>query len=217
MEWEKLLSEKRTRELIEGIAVTPAGPDERTQHGRDYDRAIFSSPVRRMQDKAQVFPLEPHDSVRTRLTHSLEVSNLARNMARAIGNWLVNKGEIVDSQRDSIEMIAATCGLIHDLGNPPFGHSGEDAIKDWFRDQEQKFFDFKDYEGDGEQLKRDFLNFEGNAQTIRLVSKLQVLADLYGLKFTCATMSAACKYIAPSHETNEDQKENNAELTRTIS
>ncbi|MBL7152581.1 MAG: dNTP triphosphohydrolase [Phycisphaerae bacterium] len=209
MEWQKLLSEKRIRELVEGKAATSAGPDERTQHGRDYDRAIFSTPVRRMQDKTQVFPLEPHDAVRTRLTHSLEVSNIARNMARTIGNWLLKEEKIDDSKRNSIEMIAATCGLIHDLGNPPFGHAGEDAIRDWFVEQEKnakKFLSFKDYKGEAEQLRLDFLNFEGNAQTIRLVSKLQVLADLYGLNFTCATMSALCKYIVPSHAADKNAK-----------
>jgi len=200
MEWEKLLSEKRIRELHEDKPADPSKPDERTQHGRDYDRALFSTPVRRMQDKTQVFPLEPNDSVRTRLTHSLEVSNIARNMARGIGHWLLEK-EVIDSkQRDSIEIIATTCGLIHDLGNPPFGHAGEKAIQEWFRKQDKNFFKFVNDLDNGEQLKNDFLEFEGNAQTIRLISKLQVLADFHGLNLTCATMSAACKYIAFSNE-----------------
>jgi dGTPase len=204
MEWGKLLSEKRIRELLEDEPANPSKPDERTQHGRDYDRAIFSTPVRRMQDKTQVFPLDPNDSVRTRLTHSLEVSNIARNMARGIGNWLFEKKKEIDSkQRDSIEIIATTCGLIHDLGNPPFGHAGEDAIQEWFECQDEKdssFFKFASKPENAEQLKKDFLKFEGNAQTIRLISKLQVLADFNGLNFTCATMSAACKYISPSNE-----------------
>jgi len=203
MEWQKLLSERRIRELVEGKAAISAGPDERTQHGRDYDRAIFSTPVRRMQDKTQVFPLEPNDSVRTRLTHSLEVSNIARNMARGIGVWLEKKKEIDGKQKESIEIIATTCGLIHDLGNPPFGHAGEKAIREWFKRQDDKdgsFFEFSRKHEKVEQLKKDFLEFEGNAQTIRLISKLQVLADFHGLNFTCATMSAACKYVASSNE-----------------
>jgi len=206
MEWGKLLSEKRIRELREGKPANKS-PDERTQHGRDYDRAIFSTPVRRMQDKTQVFPLDPNDSVRTRLTHSLEVSNIARNMARSIGNWLLEEGEIKKSQqRDSIEIIATTCGLIHDLGNPPFGHAGEKAIQEWFRNQDKDgdFFKFFNELDNGEQLKNDFKEFEGNAQTIRLISKLQVLADFHGLNLTCATMSAACKYIASANEIIKD-------------
>ena len=210
MEWEKLLSEKRIRELLEDKSANPSKPDERTQHGRDYDRAIFSTPVRRMQDKTQVFPLEPNDSVRTRLTHSLEVSNIARNMARGIGNWLLEEKKIDSEQRDSIEIIATTCGLIHDLGNPPFGHAGEKAIQEWFECQDKKdssFFKFASKPENAEQLKKDFLKFEGNAQTIRLISKLQVLADFHGLNFTCATMSAACKYIASSNEITDDLHE----------
>ena len=207
MEWEKLLSEKRIRELLEDKPADPSKPDERTQHGRDYDRAIFSTPVRRMQDKTQVFPLEPNDSVRTRLTHSLEVSNIARNMARGIGNWLLEKEEIDSEQRDSIEIIATTCGLIHDLGNPPFGHAGEEVIREWFSEKDEKFFAFGNDLKNNEQLKNDLLKFEGNAQTIRLISKLQVLADFHGLNFTCATMSAACKYIAPSNEITKSRHE----------
>jgi dGTPase len=204
MEWEKLLSEKRIRELLEGKPADPSKPDERTQHGRDYDRAIFSTPVRRMQDKTQVFPLDPNDSVRTRLTHSLEVSNIARNMARSIGTWLLDKEEIDSKQRDSIEIIATTCGLIHDLGNPPFGHAGEKAIQEWFRKKDENFFKFVNDLDNDEQLKNDFKEFEGNAQTIRLISKLQVLADFHGLNLTCATMSAACKYIASANEITKD-------------
>ena len=209
MEWEKILSEKRIRNLDDDANTPTTPPDQRTQHGRDYDRAIFSTPVRRMQDKTQVFPLEPNDSVRTRLTHSLEVSNIARNMARAIGNELIKEKKINYRQRDSIEIIATTCGLIHDLGNPPFGHAGEEAIGEWFRakNADKLFLGFDDSSANKEQLKNDLLKFDGNAQTIRLVSKLQVLADLNGLNFTCATMSALCKYIAASNEIDENLKE----------
>jgi len=212
MEWVKLLSEKRIRELIEGRPANTSKPDERTEHGRDYDRAIFSTPLRRMQDKTQVFPLDPNDSVRTRLTHSLEVSNIARNVARSIGNWLLKEGEINENQRDSIEIIASTCGLIHDLGNPPFGHAGEKTIQEWFRNQDKDidFFAFGCEAKKTEQLKKDFLKFEGNAQTIRLISKLQVLADFHGLNLTCATMSAACKYIASSNKITGDFHEKSA-------
>lgn len=197
MEWQQLLSERRVRQLLEGKPAEPA-PDERTEHGRDYDRAIFSTPVRRLQDKTQVFPLDPNDSVRTRLTHSLEVSNNARNLAQSIGNWLLKEEKINNNQRDSIEIIATTCGLIHDLGNPPFGHAGEKAIQEWFIKKNANFFKSFDDLDNVEQLKNDFMKFEGNAQTIRLISKLQVLADFHGLNLTCATMSAACKYIASS-------------------
>src|SRR5690242_2431752 len=124
MKWEKLLSVRRPRKS------TSSG-DHRVHFERDYDRAVFSTPVKRLQDKAQVFPLEAHDAIRTRLTHSLEVASVARGLAVAVSKWLQEEREIGTGVDRSIEAIAATCGLVHDLGNPPFGHSGEDAIMYW--------------------------------------------------------------------------------------
>lgn len=207
MEWDKLLSDRRVRGFF--VEPKPREKNNRTEFERDYDRAIFSTPVRRMHDKAQVFPLEPNDSIRTRLTHSLEVSTVARDMARVIGSWLDKDKKVIDEkQAKAIETIAATCGLIHDLGNPPFGHAGEEAIAEWFKEKDKEkiredFWCFGHVGSRKEQLKNDFIEFEGNAQTLRLVSRLQVLSDLYGLNFTCATMSAACKYMAPSDKINK--------------
>ena len=201
LSWDKLLSEKRIRDLCEG---KPAGPrrDHRTEFEGDFDRAIYCTPFRRLHDKAQVFPLEADDSVRTRLAHSLEVSTLARDVAKAISKWLIQEKEISPEQSEHIPVVAATCGLLHDLGNPPFGHAGEDAIREWFSKKlqtEPKFFEcFSDKENS--QSAQDFLKFEGNAQTIRLISRLQVLADYYGLNPTCGTLSAMCKYLAESNE-----------------
>ncbi len=192
MSWPQLLNSERRRQ-------TTIPTDHREQFERDYDRSIFSTPVKRLQDKAQVFPLEPHDAVRTRLTHSLEVSSVARGLATRISRGLLEAGEIGPGMDRQIEAIATTCGLIHDLGNPPFGHAGEEAIQEWFRErigepELRKRLDGRD------QLIQDFLQFEGNAQTLRLVAKLQILADENGLNLTYGTLSAACKYIAPSHE-----------------
>jgi len=211
MEWGKLLSEKRVRDFF--VKPGLGEKSKRTEFERDYDRAIFSTPVRRMHDKAQVFPLEPNDSVRTRLTHSLEVSTVARDMACVIGSWLYEDKKIKNGkQAKAIETIAATCGLIHDLGNPPFGHAGEKAIAQWFEKKEKEkteedFWSFGDVESRKDQLKNDFLKFDGNAQTLRLASRLQVLSDLYGLNFTCATMSATCKYTASSDNIDEEYHE----------
>ena len=178
------------------------GDDHREQFERDYDRAIFSTPVKRLQDKAQVFPLEPHDAVRTRLTHSLEVSAVARGLAISVGKWLLEEKHIETGMERQIEAIAGTCGLIHDLGNPPFGHAGEDAIRGWFEKRgEEKLC--KELKGDRQRVQ-DLLQFEGNAQTLRLVSKLQILADFNGLNLTFGTLSAACKYVAASHEANKE-------------
>ncbi len=200
LKWEKLLSEKRIRNLYHPATKIPV--DHRTEFERDYDRAIYCSPFRRLHDKAQVFPLEPIDSVRTRLAHSLEVSTLARDIARAVGRELIERKKITREQAPHIETIAAAVGLIHDLGNPPFGHAGEDAIREWILAHKEEFSEIKDT-----PYINDFLQFEGNAQTIRLVSRLQILADFYGLNLTCGTMSVLCKYTARSDQIDKKTHE----------
>src|SRR6202451_408108 len=123
MEWSRLLSCRR------------AGPSdfpdrERTEFEKDLSRVVFSTPVRRLQDKTHVFPLEAHDSVRTRLTHSLEVSSVARDLSQAACRRLADR--IPPQYSHAVSTIAAACALLHDVGNPPFGHAGEKAIQDWF-------------------------------------------------------------------------------------
>lgn len=194
MDWQKLLSSKRPR-------GTTIPKDHRAEFERDYDRAVFSTPVKRLQDKAQVFPLDPCDSVRTRLTHSLEVSSVARGLATSIAKWLLAKNHIIPGQDRAIEAICATAGLIHDLGNPPFGHAGETAISSWFEKNAERL-DLRASLKQDEQLIQDFLKFEGNAQSIRLITKLQILSDFHGLNLTYGTLSACCKYIAQSNEAN---------------
>ncbi|MGZ3457112.1 MAG: dGTP triphosphohydrolase [Archangium sp.] len=212
LDWNKLLYTKRIREVFGGSASS--SEDDRSEFERDYDRTVFSTPVRRLQDKTQVFPLEPNDAVRTRLTHSLEVSTLARGLARSAAAWLLQQGQqkgkqdgYIESPQQAlnIESIAATCGLIHDLGNPPFGHAGEKAISSWFDKklkENKSFFEAFDSHPRKEQLRNDFLLFEGNAQTLRIVSRLQLLAHQHGLNLTVGTLSAAMKYTAASDEAN---------------
>lgn len=110
--------------------------DLRTEFERDYGRTIYSTPFRRLREKAQMFPLEPNDSVRTRLLHSLEVSSVAEDLAAQVVRDVVSKHKNQLSENDlrAIPLVAATCGLIHDIGNPPFGHAGELAIKSWFQE-----------------------------------------------------------------------------------
>jgi len=195
MNWQQLLNSDRRR-------PTTSTGDHRSQFERDFGRCVFSTPVKRLQDKAQVFPLETHDAIRTRLTHSLEVSSVARGLAIQTSKWLLDKKEISVDMDRSIEAIAATCGLIHDLGNPPFGHSGEDAIRAWFKRKKNQKLLQKELKT--EQQIQDFLNFEGNAQSLRLVTTLQVLADRSGLNLTFGTLSAMCKYVASSDEADEE-------------
>jgi dGTPase len=171
--------------------------DVRTPFEHDYDRLLFSTPVRRMADKTQVFPLDRNDSVRTRLTHSHEVSNLARS----IGNRLVRcRPSIFGSPEadQAAPVILASAGLAHDLGNPPFGHQGEVAIRRWFQRRAKEVFQPAEGDAVAEELQQDFLNFEGNAHTIRLVTRLQVSVGGYGLDLTAATLAALMKYTIPA-------------------
>ena len=195
MDWPTLLNTNRRRR-------TSSSDDHRTAFDRDFDRSIFSTPLKRLQDKAQVFPLETHDAVRTRLTHSLEVSSVARGLATRCASWLVQQEAISPEFQRPIEVIAATCGLIHDLGNPPFGHAGENAIRAWFQQDHNR--ELLCTLLDDQQEQQDFLKFEGNAQSLRLVARLQILADDTGLNLTFGTLSALAKYIAPSHKADGD-------------
>lgn len=208
LNWKDLLSTKRVRELFGGAASIRATGDAATRSAfdQDYGRALFSTPVRRLQDKAQVFPLEPNDSVRTRLTHSLEVSSIARGLGERAEHFLAAKDDCINKNRGALPTITATCGLIHDIGNPPFGHAGETAISTWFERHVDLFESFPgatSKEKTASQFAQDFLHFEGNAQTQRLLSSLQILADQYGLNMTSATLSASLKYVVPSDRRND--------------
>ena len=152
MEWSRLYSPRRTgseRKTVsgaaasegagrEGSAGTNKSPTLRTSFLRDYDRIIFSSAFRRLQNKTQVFPLPGAVFVHNRLTHSLEVASVGRSLGKAVGDALAEKyaakGEDFREfyKYELPSVIAAAC-LAHDIGNPPFGHSGEDAIRNYFR------------------------------------------------------------------------------------
>jgi dGTPase len=190
--WGQLLNPARRKKENDKEDGPPNENETRTEIERDYDRILFSTPVRRLADKTQVFPLDKNDSVRTRLTHSHEVSNLARS----IGTMLVFTTNIVEdyeqAKRD-IPALLAAIGLVHDLGNPPFGHQGEAAIQSWFLGREKEVL--KDERRPlSKQQQQDFLKFEGNAQAFRLVTRLQLINDNFGLDLTYATLSAMMKY-----------------------
>src|SRR6267154_477349 len=195
LKWQNLLCQERTRELLGGPASRKAEKEERTEFERDYGRTIYSAPFRRLKQKAQVFPLEKSDYVRTRLIHSQEVSSVAEDLAFQVIRKIKDKG-MKKQERAAIPVVAATCGLIHDLGNPPFGHAGEQAISTWFEDKVTNNACFlQDLTA---QQRQDFLKFEGNAHTFRIVSHLWLLSDHYGLNYTSGTLSALRKYLAPS-------------------
>ncbi|MDP5060562.1 MAG: HD domain-containing protein, partial [Maribacter sp.] len=113
----------------------------RTVFDRDFDRIIFSHPFRKLQDKTQVHPLPEQDFVHTRLTHSLEVSSVGRSLGRLVGAQLCSKYEYLNALVSSHDFgaIVAAASLAHDIGNPPFGHSGESSISDYFINKEEQY------------------------------------------------------------------------------
>lgn len=170
----------------------------RSRFQQDYDRLLFSTPVRRLSDKTQVWPMEANDGVRTRLTHSHEVANLARSIGTRI--FAANPGLYTGADlHQVVQPMLSAIGLAHDLGNPAFGHQGETAIGRWFQQREWIFTNHND-KGEGlpvaipKELHKEFLEFDGNPQTLRLVSKLQTNIAHLGLDLTYATLIAAIKY-----------------------
>lgn len=190
MEWSQLLCKERQRKSSSGEL------NYYNEFDKDYSRIVYSSSVRRLQDKAQVFPLQENDFTRTRLTHSLEVASLARSLAWNIGNWLLEEKKLNDFwQVKEFVSIVETASLVHDLGNPPFGHYGEDIIRNWFSNwfESSEFKNLNDLSITTEE-KKDFIYFEGNAQGLRILTKLQILSDEYGANFTYGTLGALTKY-----------------------
>ncbi|SIS64236.1 dGTPase [Chryseobacterium ureilyticum] len=167
----------------------------RTDFQRDFDRIIFSSAFRRLQNKTQVFPLPGSVFVHNRLTHSLEVSSVGRSLGSIIGEFIAEdyKNELTEDSKNFYlynlgNVIAAAC-LCHDVGNPAFGHSGEDAIASYFerneKDLKAKF---------NEKEWADLVNFEGNANAIRVLAQQQNGKDAGGIQLTFSTLASIAKY-----------------------
>jgi dGTPase len=161
MNWDQLLSVKRLGKPSSGKITE----ESRTEFQRDFDRLIFSSPFRRLQNKTQVFPLPGSIFVHNRLTHSLEVASVGRSLGNMIASQLEKRKVQHTLIREIGPVVAAAC-LAHDLGNPPFGHSGEDAIKQFFKNGEGKN---RIAELEKAQ-KSDFTTFDGNANALRMLS-----------------------------------------------
>ncbi len=185
MRWSKLLSRSRLMGEVEYIA--DAG---RTAFEKDFDKIIFSSYLRRLKDKTQVFSLVDNDYVRSRLSHSLESSCVGRR-GTLVGKEIVKRYSVeltgFDS-RDFGDILAATC-LAHDIGNPPFGHAGVDAIQEWFKSP----LAVSVLSSLSSRQQADFQKFEGNAPGFRILTKLS-RPNLQGLQFTCAMLATFTKY-----------------------
>lgn len=198
MTWDKLLCSRRSREFVSSNAE-----DVRSEFRKDYHRIIGSPSFRRLQDKTQVYPLNRGDFVRTRLTHSLEVSSFAGSLGDTVFRRLIreNVPGVDHTVRESCCDILECAGLVHDIGNPPFGHFGEFTIRQWFGENFPKLY-FKGQpvtELLTKQMTEDFLNLEGNAQALRVLTKLHVLIDLgNGMNLTYALLNTIIKYPVSS-------------------
>jgi dGTPase len=186
MDWNQLLSTKR---LGADTSNQSPAPEDRTQFQRDYDRIIFSSPFRRMQNKTQVFPLPEHIFVHNRLTHSLEVASVGRSLGNLLSERLSVKYPDNQLIHEIGTIVSAAC-LAHDLGNPPFGHSGEAAISNFFVSGNGQKFQPKLSEGEW----KDFTHFDGNANAFRTLTHQFNGKREGGFALTYSTLASIVKY-----------------------
>ena len=221
--WNMLLQPKRVRE---NTTVEKTSNDNRSPFKKDFDTVCNSTILRRLQDKAQVFPLEQEDYARTRLTHSIEVLSIAESLGMQAINvikkhdpkYISNNGDVCP-YIDELPNILKTVALLHDMGNPPFGHLGEQIIGDWFNNNLGKLainsdgrLVFKDGSDAKDTLayklkgvySKDLIHFEGNAQLLRLVSKLNLVVDENGMNLSYPVLASFIKYPTDSESINKD-------------
>lgn len=192
MDWRRLMSRQRL-----GVTRTSLDSELRSAFQRDFDRIVFSSAFRRLQDKTQVFPLARTDYVRTRLTHSLEVSSVGRSLGNMVGDSLIRQHGLVDWVAADVGTVVAAACLAHDIGNPPFGHAGEDAIREWFARNPRGQAVMASLTA---AQQGDFLAFEGNAQGFRLLTRLQSPDNSGGMQLTTAVLATFTKYPRTSDQ-----------------
>lgn len=195
MKWNRLISEKHFHKDVEESII----------QRNDYDTIICSTLFRRLQDKAQVFPLDDDDYVRTRLTHSLEVSAIGYKIGAYVFYKLreMNADPWFEEHTEKEFSDPLLCaGLVHDIGNPPFGHFGEYAIREWFVKKLKRMSLGKRRVTDilDEWQLQDLYNFEGNAQSLRLLSKTSYLGKKHGFNLSYSVLGAIIKYPISSYD-----------------
>lgn len=191
MNWEQLLSLKRFGDTHKRLRTEQ--DESRLGFEVDYDRVIFSSEFRSLQDKTQVIPMSQTDFVHTRLTHSLEVSVVGRSLGRMVGQQLIEKypqlKKVHGYKANDFGAIVAAAALAHDIGNPPFGHSGEKAIGDFFKSGKGAFLSSEMSAG----AYQDLCDFEGNANGFKILAENRP-GTAGGLRLSYATLGAFMKY-----------------------
>ncbi|MDO5095421.1 MAG: dNTP triphosphohydrolase [Peptostreptococcaceae bacterium] len=228
MEWKNLLTQDTQ-------VVREQAPEEFEEQysisdfEKDYQSIISSSAFRRLQDKTQVFPLDKSDFVRTRLTHSIEVSTLARQLGMMVTQneffrrRFAEEFELSKEERPNllaeIPMVLSCAALLHDIGNPPFGHFGEFAIGNWFEEElESDKFTFRNEKiaerfakhSYGRQMKSDLIHFEGNAQALRILTKIYNNSASYNINLSYSVINSLVKY--PTDSVNYDSKSEDIRL-----
>ena len=203
MQWEKLLTRKRIGDPSDFQNET--GP-LRSDFERDFDRVVFSSAFRRLQDKTQVIPLPKNDFVHSRLTHSLEVSCVGRSLGKMCGQAIIEKHPELQhtlgfAASDFGAIVAAAC-LAHDIGNPPFGHSGEKAIGEYFEFGEGMRFQEMIHD---DKKWNDLIRFEGNANGFKTLTNTNT-GLIGGSRLTYATLGAFTKYPKESLPLFKDKR-----------
>ncbi|MBQ7442794.1 MAG: dNTP triphosphohydrolase [Bacteroidaceae bacterium] len=206
MDWQQLLSSKRL-----GLESHHEKHDDRTEFQRDFDRLIFSAPFRRLQNKTQVFPLPGSIFVHNRLTHSLEVSSVGRSLGNDSARILLERHpHLANTHFTEMGNIVSAACLAHDMGNPPFGHSGEKAIATYFSEGDGRYLRTGGDPATGQHLTArewdDITHFEGNANAFRLLTHHFEGRRRGGFVMTYSTLASIVKYPFSSNLAGEKQK-----------
>jgi dGTPase len=193
MDWSQLLNSSRLGEPT----PTAHSSEVRSEFDRDADRVMFSSPFRRLSRKTQVHPLAANDHVHTRLTHSLETGQVGRSLARRLHAAVERDLPKTVAAEDIASIVRAAC-LAHDIGNPPFGHAGEEAMVHWFESNTDRFKSLS------EEERIDLSAFDGNAQGFRVLTQIENFVFEGGMRLTYATLATFLKYpITPKPDTKK--------------